>query len=65
VTLPKYQKSDRVRITSGANKGKTGVVIDWVISGGTLLYLVERENGASWVEQDQIEGRVAQDPSVP
>ncbi|MCW1915835.1 hypothetical protein OJ996_19770 [Luteolibacter sp. GHJ8] len=43
-----------MRITSGVNEGKRGVVLDQVISGGTLLYLVKRENGSSWVEEDQM-----------
>ncbi|MCW1912933.1 hypothetical protein OJ996_05075 [Luteolibacter sp. GHJ8] len=54
---------DPVPITSGVNKGKTGVVRDRVVSAGTLLYLVERENGSSWVEENQMEVPVGPDES--
>ena len=52
---PKFHDGDSVRITDGINNAQVGVVIDQVVSGGELLYLVQRGDARSWVAEEHIE----------
>ena len=51
---PLYRAGDSVRILDGANKDAIGVVDHSVASSGEWLYLVQRGEGASWVEEDRL-----------
>ena len=51
---PRFRAGDTVRILQGANENAIGVVDHSVLSSGEWLYLVQRGEAASWVEEDRL-----------
>lgn len=50
----KFDAGDTVRILKGANEDAIGIVDHAVASSGEWLYLVQRGEAASWVEEDRL-----------
>ena len=52
---PIFHYMDNVVVTDGFFKGQKGTVKDFNVSLGQIKYLVSRENGANFVDEEDLE----------
>jgi len=51
---PKFRIGDSVRITGGESERAVGIIIEETISAGRILYFVEGDEVADWVEEELL-----------
>ena len=51
---PMFHYMDKVVVTDGFFKGQEGTVKDFSVSFGQIKYLVSRENGANFVDEESL-----------